>query len=77
MARVDKKARKAFGDTEEKQVSKLKYAMLLGNSEVEVDGGDNGDRTHDLCIANAALSQLSYIPTGVKTHRQNDALNYK
>lgn len=40
-------------------------------------GGDNGDRTHDLCIANAALSQLSYIPTGVKTHRQNDALNYK
>ena len=49
--------------------------MLLGNSEVEVDGGDNGDRTHDLCIANAALSQLSYIPTGVKTHRQNDALN--
>jgi hypothetical protein len=24
MARVDKKARKAFGDTEEKQVSKLK-----------------------------------------------------
>ena len=44
---------------------------------MEVDGGDNGDRTHDLCIANAALSQLSYIPTGVKTHRQNDALNYK
>lgn len=36
--------------------------MLLGNSEMEVDGGDNGDRTHDLCIANAALSQLSYIP---------------
>gem|GEM_PF-738429 len=31
-----------------------------------VSGGDNGDRTHDLCIANAALSQLSYIPTGVK-----------
>lgn len=36
--------------------------MLLGNSEVEVGGGDNGDRTHDLCIANAALSQLSYVP---------------
>ena len=51
--------------------------MLLGNSEVEVDGGDNGDRPHALCIANAALSQLSYIPPGVKTHRQNDALNYK
>ena len=26
-------------------------------------GGADGDRTHDLCIANAALSQLSYRPT--------------
>ena len=26
-------------------------------------GGDEEDRTPDLCIANAALSQLSYIPT--------------
>ena len=26
-------------------------------------GGDRGTRTLDLCIANAALSQLSYIPT--------------
>ena len=25
-------------------------------------GGDDGDRTHDLGIANAALSQLSYVP---------------
>lgn len=25
-------------------------------------GGDEGDRTPDLSIANAALSQLSYIP---------------
>ncbi len=25
-------------------------------------GGDEGDRTPDLCIANAALSQLSYTP---------------
>lgn len=40
-------------------------------------GGLEGNRTLDLCVANAALSQLSYIPTGVKTHRQNDALNYK
>ncbi len=24
--------------------------------------GDDGIRTHDLCIANAALSQLSYVP---------------
>ena len=27
-------------------------------------GGDRGIRTPDLCDANAALSQLSYIPTG-------------
>ena len=26
-------------------------------------GGDEGDRTPDLGIANAALSHLSYIPT--------------
>ncbi len=25
-------------------------------------GGEDEDRTHDLCIANAALSQLSYPP---------------
>lgn len=25
-------------------------------------GGDGGIRTHDLCVANAALSQLSYTP---------------
>jgi hypothetical protein len=29
-------------------------------------GGDEGDRTLDLRIANAALSQLSYVPTVVK-----------
>lgn len=28
-----------------------------------LSGGDEGDRTPDLCIANAALSQLSYTPT--------------
>ena len=27
------------------------------------NGGDDGDRTRDLSVANAALSQLSYIPT--------------
>jgi hypothetical protein len=27
------------------------------------NGGDEGDRTPDLRIANASLSQLSYIPT--------------
>lgn len=29
-------------------------------------GGDEEDRTPDLCIANAALSQLSYAPTNKK-----------
>ena len=32
-------------------------SALLGS------GGDDGIRTHDLCSAIAALSQLSYIPT--------------
>ena len=31
-------------------------------------GGDDGDRTHDLSIANAALSQLSYVPTYSTNH---------
>ena len=35
-------------------------------SRLERSGGDEGDRTLDLRIANAALSQLSYVPTGVK-----------
>ena len=30
------------------------------------DGGDEGDRTLDLGIANAALSQLSYVPGEAK-----------
>ena len=29
-----------------------------------MSGGDRGTRTPNLGIANAALSQLSYIPTG-------------
>ena len=31
---------------------------------VAFSGGDEGIRTLDLSVANAALSQLSYIPTG-------------
>ena len=30
---------------------------------IEKIGGDDGDRTRDLSVANAALSQLSYTPT--------------
>src|SRR5262249_21280347 len=29
-----------------------------------VAGGDDGTRTHDLLVANQALSQLSYVPAG-------------
>gem|GEM_PF-6431100 len=32
-------------------------------------GGDEGDRTPGLGVANAALSQLSYIPNRKKTSR--------
>ena len=35
----------------------------LGNaSERPENGGDEGIRTLDLCVANAPLSHLSYIP---------------
>lgn len=29
---------------------------------VDPYAGDNGIRTRDLCVANATLSQLSYVP---------------
>ncbi len=32
-------------------------------------GGPGGVRTHDLCVANAALSQLSYKPTSTNYYR--------
>ena len=34
-------------------------------------GGDEGDRTPGLGIANAALSQLSYIPKISSSHKEN------
>jgi hypothetical protein len=34
-------------------------------------GGDEGDRTPGLGVANAALSQLSYIPNISNSHREN------
>jgi hypothetical protein len=40
---------------------------LQGFSSFECSvGGEEEDRTPDLRIANAALSQLSYVPTGLK-----------
>ena len=35
---------------------------ILATCFVILIGGDYGSRTRDLCVANAALSQLSYIP---------------
>ena len=35
------------------------------------NGGDDEDRTHDLRIANAALSQLSYPPTRGADYSKN------
>ena len=34
--------------------------------QVLCSGGPGGDRTHDLCVANAALSQLSYKPINMQ-----------
>jgi hypothetical protein len=38
-----------------------RFCNCLKNKEKT--GGDDGDRTRDLSVANAALSQLSYTPT--------------
>ena len=37
------------------------------------DGGDDGDRTHDLRLAMPALSQLSYIPTSSNKRPSGDS----
>ena len=41
---------------------RLHSSFIVPTSSFRFGGGDGG-RTHDLCIANAALSQLSYTPT--------------
>lgn len=46
----------------EKAVS-FDTAFLFGNNTAFFSSnGSDGSRTHDLCVANAALSQLSYEP---------------
>ena len=37
-------------------------ARTIAKVPIELNGGEEEDRTPDLCIANAALSQLSYFP---------------
>ena len=54
--------------------SAFRLQVLVRNKETTLEdpgsfwlhGGDDGDRTHDLSIANAALSQLSYVPMVLK-----------
>ena len=48
-------------------------AAKNGWKAVRINGGADGDRTHDLQIANLALSQLSYCPTTLK----NDTSDYE
>ena len=44
--------------------SPIGKGSVLGGLRRGGCGGDERDRTADLCVANAALSQLSYIPAG-------------
>jgi hypothetical protein len=45
------------------------YISILNNfNNLLKKSGDEGDRTPDLGIANAALSHLSYIPTRSRFH---------
>ncbi len=39
-------------------------SLYIKKKDISVFGGDNRDRTGNLRLARAALSQLSYIPTG-------------
>jgi hypothetical protein len=51
------------GDTNVSRViRKLKTCTITAG--YVLGGGDEGIRTLDLCVANAPLSHLSYIPTG-------------
>jgi hypothetical protein len=45
-------------------LAKFNYKKNQAFAWLFVFGGEDGDRTHDLVIANDALSQLSYPPTG-------------
>ncbi len=44
--------------------AKIKGFLVTTNAEsLAIIGGDEGNRTPDLYVANVPLSQLSYIPT--------------
>ena len=52
-----------WGKHEKKEGREESPGPFAGSVMKEKSGGDEGDRTPNLRIANAALSQLSYIPT--------------
>ena len=52
-----------LGNRRSIQLSYRGGKLLLWSTGEEEVGGDSGARTRNLGIANAALSQLSYIPT--------------
>jgi hypothetical protein len=41
----------------------FRYVLQVKTEGYNLENGDEGDRTPDLGVANAALSHLSYIPT--------------
>ena len=62
--RIDRKVRVLnISDPESVKVANLSEMQSVGVLPIDNFGGDRGIRTPDLCDANAALSQLSYIPS--------------
>ena len=61
-AKVPRKIRKDTGPIQE-MAQLVARELDLGEFGFSRSGGDDGGRTRDLSVANAALSQLSYIPT--------------
>ena len=47
-----------------RDLGRRRSIQLSYRGKAKYCGGDSGARTRNLGIANAALSQLSYIPTG-------------
>jgi hypothetical protein len=54
---------------------KQEFVDLRDASERPENGGDEGIRTLDLCVANAPLSHLSYIPTSGHCNKPSSFFN--
>ena len=55
-----------IGQKPNKKPALRRVIWMLPDFLKQVIGGEDEDRTHDLRIANAALSQLSYPPTSAR-----------